>query len=328
MNPTERLLDLISHCRSRHNGVTLAFIMYNYGVSKRTAQRMTTQLEQLFPDCAIEFDENSRKIWKLRQTGYDPFLTLTADDLAVLELAGKALAASGNEKLQRRFQTVQNKIKTHIPANSMVKIEPDLDALLIAQGFAFRPYPAEQLDGDITETLTLAIKSGVTVNACYQSRAETKTKLELAPYGFVLGSRRYLAAYPVEDGEQRVPLRYRLEALSELQLTDNMFERDPEFDLTEFSSWAFGSYYHDNEYGEVIWKFSGAAADRAAKFRFHPDQEISRTKATTTVKFWAAGWLEMAWYLYQWGNQVEVIEPEGLRKMVEGHQRGDFPTLP
>ncbi len=38
---------------------------------------------------------------------------------------------------------------------------------------------------------------------------------------------------------------------------------------------------------------------------------------------------EMAWHLYQWGDIVEVIAPEELRRMVEGYRRGDFyPVLP
>jgi predicted DNA-binding transcriptional regulator YafY len=47
-----------------------------------------------------------------------------------------------------------------------------------------------------------------------------------------------------------------------------------------------------------------------------------------TVRFKAAGVVEMAWYLYQWGDKVEVIKPEALRVMVEGYRRSDFPALP
>ena len=46
------------------------------------------------------------------------------------------------------------------------------------------------------------------------------------------------------------------------------------------------------------------------------------------VEFTASGWIEMAWYLYQWGDQVEVIEPAELREMVAGFQRGDLGVLP
>ncbi len=328
MNPTERLLDLISYCRSRHNGVTLNFIMDHYSISKRTAQRMTSQLEYIFPNCIIEFEDDGRKIWKLRQTGYDPLLTLTSDDLATLDLAGQSLKINEDKDLCHRFDALQNKLKAHIPEPEMLKIEPDLDALLISQGFAFRPFPVENINIEVTRKLTEAIKRSETIIAHYGNRAGNTTKLELAPYGFVIGSRRYLVAYPVENGKQRVPLRYRIETLSNIEFSGEVFIRDKEFDLAEFSSWAFGSYYHDDEYDEVIWKFSGKAAERAANFCFHPNQEVSQSRESTIVKFWAAGWLEMTWYLYQWGDEVEVLKPDGLRKMVQAYQRSDFDALP
>ena len=80
-------------------------------------------------------------------------------------------------------------------------------------------------------------------------------------------------------------------------------------------------------------RWSGAslrsAADRAAEWRFHPRQTTRRLEdGSLEVRFEAGGWLEMAWHLYQWGNSVEVVAPEALRRMVDGWQRGDFDALP
>ncbi len=37
----------------------------------------------------------------------------------------------------------------------------------------------------------------------------------------------------------------------------------------------------------------------------------------------------MCWHLYQWGDAVEVLEPDDLGEMVEGYRRSDFfPVLP
>jgi len=46
-----------------------------------------------------------------------------------------------------------------------------------------------------------------------------------------------------------------------------------------------------------------------------------------TVRFRAGGDLEMAWHLYTWGNQVEVLEPKNLADMVRDH-RPTWPALP
>jgi hypothetical protein len=42
----------------------------------------------------------------------------------------------------------------------------------------------------------------------------------------------------------------------------------------------------------------------------------------------ASGWLERVWHLYQGGDAVEVLAPEGLRAMIEVHRRSDFEALP
>jgi predicted DNA-binding transcriptional regulator YafY len=36
----------------------------------------------------------------------------------------------------------------------------------------------------------------------------------------------------------------------------------------------------------------------------------------------------MAWHLYIWGDAVEVLAPEALRRIVEEHRRADFEALP
>ena len=76
-------------------------------------------------------------------------------------------------------------------------------------------------------------------------------------------------------------------------------------------------------------RFAPRAAERAAEFRFHPTQVLEpQNDGSLIVRFTAAGWLEMAWHLYQWGDTVEVIAPDGLRALIEGYQRPDFDALP
>lgn len=74
--------------------------------------------------------------------------------------------------------------------------------------------------------------------------------------------------------------------------------------------------------------FTPRAAATTRDFLFHPTQEMTEDVGGLTVRFTASGWLEMAWHLYLWGEQVEVLAPEALAQMVAAHRRGDFPALP
>ncbi len=105
--------------------------------------------------------------------------------------------------------------------------------------------------------------------------------------------------------------------------------RDRDFDLATHAAHAFGSFHDEREYGEVVWRFSPAAATTARDFLFHPTQTITEEDdGSLTVRFTASGHLEMAWHLYIWGDTVDVLAPDSLRTLVAQYRRADFPALP
>jgi predicted DNA-binding transcriptional regulator YafY len=139
--------------------------------------------------------------------------------------------------------------------------------------------------------------------------------------------RRYLVA---RDADRDPRLRhFRVDRIRVARLLGSSFTRDPGFDIVAHAARAFGSFQDEARYGEVVWRFTPEAAPTAREFVFHPDQRLEEMPyGALVVRFIASGWLEMAWHLYQWGDQVEVLAPAGLRAMVEGHRRGDFEALP
>lgn len=80
----------------------------------------------------------------------------------------------------------------------------------------------------------------------------------------------------------------------------------------------------------MVWRFlPGEPAKRAAEFVFHPRQVVEHMEdGSLIVRFTTSGWNEMTWYLYQWGDKVEVLAPPELAAMVKGHQRSDINALP
>ncbi|MHB9880734.1 WCX domain-containing protein [Pacificimonas sp. ICDLI1SI03] len=64
------------------------------------------------------------------------------------------------------------------------------------------------------------------------------------------------------------------------------------------------------------------------RFVFHPTQKTEReSDGSLLVRFSASGHLEMCWFLYAWGQEVEVLQPAVLREMVHDFRR-EFPALP
>ena len=102
--------------------------------------------------------------------------------------------------------------------------------------------------------------------------------------------------------------------MSELRIiTDETFERDPEFDLERYAKRSFGTF--QEEPVGVVLRFDPAAARDASTFIFHPDQSTeSNDDGSLTVRFEAGGIDEMCWHLFTWGESVAIEEPLRLRR--------------
>ena len=194
--------------------------------------------------------------------------------------------------------------------------------------FASRPGPRVRAAPELLGAIAEALKGPWRLSIAYRGAADTEARERLVePHGLLLGTRRYLVARRAEgDGRMR---HYRLDRIDTARLEPGSFARDPDFDLATHASRAFGSFHAEDEYGEVVWRFSPDAAPTAREFVFHPDQDVTEEEdGALTIRFHASGWLEMAWHLYMWGDAVEVVAPAELREMVEGYRRGDFQALP
>jgi predicted DNA-binding transcriptional regulator YafY len=325
----QHLLELATFVVAHRTGVTLDDVGERFEISRRTAQRMMHALEAQFPDTQSGFDCDGHKRWRLHTGALRDLLTLTSDELAALDLSIETLerGAFGLEATQLR--RLREKILALVPRNKIARVETDHEVLLEAQGLACRPGPAARIAPLIATTISAALKSSQRLKIVYRSHGSAKsTNRVVEPYGVLIGIRRYLVAKPKAD--TKGPLRYYVaERIQSAELTGESFLRDPAFDINEHAQKAFGAFQNDAEYGEVVWKFKPDAAAHARAFLFHPTQVLEdQPDGSLIVRFSASGHLEMCWHLYMWGDQVEVLAPPALRKMVEAHQRSDFVALP
>lgn len=324
----EQLIDLATMAAARHAGLTLDDVEERFAVSKRTAQRMLHTLEARFPDTTTGLDEMGRKRWRLPSAPLRDLLTLTPEELAALDLAAETLKRSGLIAEADDLAALREKILALVPRAKAARLETDHEALLEAQGLAARPGPRQRIDRGVLAAIAEAIKACRVLEISYQARDEAKPRSrKLAPYGLLTGIRRYLVARLADDRTE--PRLYIVERIRSARVTTKAFARDPTFELDAFARRSFGVFQDPEELGEVIWRFSPRAAAHARGFEFHPTQVLEdQPDGSLIVRFKAAGHLEMAWHLYMWGTDVEVLAPATLRKMVKSHRRSDFPSLP
>jgi len=262
--------------------------------------------------------------------GSEPRTEAESTLVAALEQARRATALSQVETLEKAAAALPGTRE-----GGLLRLEAGL-RLVDLIGGAVRHTVApmwllgrDTLDEDVAEAVAQAIKACLVLEIDYKARTDPAPRRRaVTPFGLLAGARRYLVARPEDDPD--VPVRtYRLDSVASASLTARGFERPADFDLQAFSQRAFGLFQNDREFGEVIWRFAPRAAEQAAGYLFHPRQRVAREPdGSLTVRFEAAGHLEMAWHLYAWGDAVEVLKPARLRKLVAGHRRGDFEGLP
>lgn len=324
------LLRLAEMATSRHSGVSLGDIEEEFGVDRRTAQRMTRVLEEVFDTCTTRIDDERRKYWRLDGNAARLMLAqgIRDSELAALEIALRRAEREGATNEVKALKSLRDRLLASMARPHARRAESDAEAVLEAYGFASRPGPRVRTATLVLETVAEALKGPNLLTIAYAGGSKPDgTERTVEPYGMLLGTRRYLVA-KVKGGNGRLQ-HFRLDRITAARLEAASFNRDPDFNLEAHAARAFGSYHAEDEFAEVIWRFTPKAAAVAREFIFHPMQEVTEEPdGSLTVRFHASGHLEMAWHLYLWGDAVEVLAPDRLRAMVAGFQRRDFPALP
>lgn len=322
----DTLLKLALEMQARRLGISLTEIERLYGVSRRTAQRMKDAICRVFPQVEDREDESRVRYWRLPAGTLDRMAGSTAEELADLEKAIALLKRENMHDQAERLAGLEAKLRAVMRPETARRVEPDLEALLEAEGIAMRAGPRPRIVPQVIGDLRQAVLTCRQVVLHYR-KPDTKAvvRRQVHPYGFLNGHRHYLVAFNPNPAVDRMAL-FRLANIQKVELLEAAFGRDPGFSLQAYAERSFGVW--QEEPFDVAWRFHGDAADAAAEYLFHPTQTQERqADGSLIVRFKAGGLLEMAWHLYAWGNKVEVLVPAKLAALCRDTQKS-WPALP
>lgn len=322
----DNLLQLALEMQAARGGLSLADIEEKFAVGRRTAMRMRDALLRNFPQVEEVKTGERTKRWRIPAGTLDRLVSFTAAELAALEAATHLFERDNREGEAAELAGLSAKLRALLKPDIARRVEPDLEVLLEAEGLAARPGTRPRIQVMVVEDLRHAIMSGLKVRIRYRNRRTRKTNERLVhPYGFLHGHRNYLVGFHENPKANHVAL-FALPNIETVEITTEIFVRDPGFRLNEFAERSFGLF--QAEPFDTAWRFAPEAADDAMEFVFHPSQRLERQDdGSVIVRFRAAGDLEMAWHLYTWGDKVEVLEPRHLADMIASH-RVAWPALP
>lgn len=319
------LIRLARLAATRRAGIGLEEICEEFAVSHRTAQRMTDALETLFLNVEVVDGPDRRRRWRVVDPMLDRLQIRQETAVEALEIASRTARADSRLRHATALDDLRDGLLARLTPKDALRTEADVEAVLLAMGSVTRPGPRVNLVPTVLDAVIEGLRGPFRLRLRY--RTEDAPERVVEPHGLLLGHRSYLVARQPARGDDM--LNFRMDQILSAHSLDESFSFAPGFSLEDYAAQSFGVYQDPEQYAEVVWRFAPRAAARAAEFCFHPKQTTeSQGDGSLLVRFHAAGWLEMVWHLYAWGDAVEVLAPEGLRNLVQHHQRSDFDSLP
>lgn len=314
-----RLADLVRlamQMQGRADGLSLDDIGQTFEVSRRTAERMRDAIRVAFPQTEELVEPGGLKRWRLPPGTAGRLADPTIEDIAALHRGAELARQSGDLVTADHLDTLSDRLRARLPGPKRARLEPDIAALLEADGVALRPGPRERIPEETLNTLRKAILAGVWIDVDHRARATglLSYNARLGPLAMLLGDgRQYLVAFSEYAQDVRL---FALAGFERIELTEGVFERSEDFNLARWMQRSFGIWQED--VCDVVWRFTPEAATDARLYLFHPTQIMTEEPdGSLTVSFRAGGLREMCWHLFRWGNQVSIVSPKPLRELME-----------
>ncbi|MCB5412055.1 helix-turn-helix transcriptional regulator [Pseudogemmobacter faecipullorum] len=289
-------------------GICLDDMTREFGVSRRTAERMRDAVRNAYPQIEEIPGDGGRKYWRFPPGALGRMVEPTLDELTAGHRAAAIARREGDDVTAETLERLLTKVQAMFRADRRRVIAADLEAQLMADGVAFRPGPRENIAPEILSTLREAILAGVMVLSDHRARGTGKLSrnTRLGPIAMLFGQgRQYLLAWSEYQDDLRL---FALAGFEQVALEADSYTRPEGFDLQEWLAESFGIWREEPQ--DVEWCFLPDVAEEAAGYVFHPKQSMERLEdGSLIVRFRAGGRQEMEWYLARWGDRVEVLSP-------------------
>jgi predicted DNA-binding transcriptional regulator YafY len=164
-----------------------------------------------------------------------------------------------------------------------------------------------------------AIKEKISILFYYTKYNTKQTKSEprvIAPYGLKeYKGRWYLVGKDMDKGEIRI---FGLDRMTKLVETNQRITIPKDFNIHKFFKHSIGISIDENDISEFVeLEFSSKLAGYIKNFPIHPSQEILlETDKYMQVKFRSYINLELVNELMQYSDDVKILKPKLLKKMI------------
>lgn len=299
------MLDLALELQASSLGLTIDQLIARTGRSRKTVERMLQGLAEIgleVEPSRLESDHHLTKRWRLRATLPGNLLSLQPQERAALERHFQTLAESATTRALTKLLANQKPLSNHLAI--------DEEELISRTAHIGRTGPRTQANEAQMGVFERAIQGFEKLELLYRAPGRRRANWRVVdPLGLLFGRFGYLVA-----ARRGIPVTYRLDLIEDVRSTGSIFEADQNWNMKDWAADSFG-IYHGDDILDVRLRFTGEAAKRAEKVRFHPSQKMRRTRGALIVRLRCQGHRELIHELCHpdWLGQVRIETPESLR---------------
>jgi predicted DNA-binding transcriptional regulator YafY len=186
--PSQRLLRLARHLAASRAGLTLDEMAAELEVGRRTAERLRDSLAAMFPQMECWDDDERVRRWRLPGSALVGVVEPRPEAVAAIEISARECTMRGEADRAALLREAATTLRAVMRPDALRRAEPDIAALMEAEGIAMRPGPRPIIAVGVLPALRRAILGMQLVVVRYAgSDAEKPAARILCPYGILYG---------------------------------------------------------------------------------------------------------------------------------------------
>jgi predicted DNA-binding transcriptional regulator YafY len=308
---TDRLFAMVDLLRGNAQLTTQA-LAEHFGVSERTIRRDLTRLQDLEVEVETLPGRGGGVALSRSSGSLLPALRFTDDEALVLALGLKQAQRTQEPRLAKAAESAFKRLEHVLSESLSERIEAVLQTL---GSEATGALEVGKIESHTMLDISQAVQQRERLEVRYRSRGSGFTYRNLDPYGIVyLNNYWYVAGYCHLRKDVRT---FRLDRLEIVRTTEETFEPPKNFDAFKTISDSIAQAPFPGSVPCRVWLQTNLAEASKNIPAYAALLEPSKDGVMLTVQARSEWFWRVALYLVEFPFPVKVIEPDGLKEVLE-----------